>query len=367
MFINKFPPNIFVNGESLSPSDINENNKYFLKCFQQEADKQTAKWTSQYIVVPNVGTPLVGPATITRKIPTSSFRVMNRFPTYTIESYSVLAFYQSTSPITITLPNSDTIVLPARTAALATKPYEFVKLANIAAVTGDLFDITVPAGATFTKLDIQVGFSSDKYDCGDYTATLTPKPELNLVPAASGFPVNFPNDIPEFNEVSYAQSAQFTAMQTNMQNAAVDAKTAYPGRWTVAEFYGPITTGTDLFSTLKPYPCFSDPTFSGVTSAARIIGAYIYLEYTGAAFGVVKFGLTDASGNFLIPGILSTNILINGTGSTTAGVKASTTPPSGLNTVRPTGGVITSDKMIGLDFDFGVGTIDYAAVYLLLQ
>lgn len=366
MFINKFPPNIFVDGESLSPSDINENNKYFLKCFQQEADKQTAKWTTSYSLVVDVATPLVGPATRIRRIPSSAYRVMNRTPTYTIESYSVLAFYQSTSPITITLPNSDTIVLPIRTAAAATKPYEFVKLANIAAVTNAVFDITIPAGATFTKLDIQVGFSSDKYDCGDYTGTLTPKPELNIVPAAV-FPLSFPNDIPEFNETSFAESAQFTTMQTNMQNAAIDAKTAYPGRWTMAEFYGPITAGTDLFSTLKPYPCFSDPTFSGVTSAARIVGAYMYIEYTGLVASSVKFGLTDASGNFLLPGNVSTTVVITGTSSNTYGVKATTAPPSGLNTVRPTGSVITSDKMIGLDFDAGAGTINYAAVYLLLQ
>ena len=80
MFISKKPPVELVAGDILAPESLNENNAYIAEAFQFEADKQTARWTTTYQLVPTVTTAITSATAnidmlMSRRIPPNNFRV----------------------------------------------------------------------------------------------------------------------------------------------------------------------------------------------------------------------------------------------------------------------------------------------------
>lgn len=290
MFIAKKAPIKFLPNDILAPEMVNENNGYFNKAFIQRADQQTCRWTNSYSIVPNASTTLTSAtanltALTTRAIPSTSFRAIGASPVVTIESVTVNAYYTATVPFTLNILG-ETITFPVRDASLALEPYlggNFVTLLNVQSVgSGNaIITMNIPAGVSITKFDVTIGFSSDKYLSGDYTAPLS-KPTLTF---------------PHFTDASAADASTFSTMKTNLETAAASAVTGFPFRWVAAEFNN-IAAGTNASLRYRAIPSFANPTVnSPVANNMRVIGVYVTGAVTGATLGdTIQFGLANNLG-----------------------------------------------------------------------
>lgn len=299
MFIHKNPPNMFSTGDILSPESLNENNNYLLKAIQFEAEKQTARWTSSYELVPSVSTTITSSTSAnirTRNIPSSAFRARNTTPIVTIESISVIAYYTSTAEFELavnitggTTPG-ERIVFPVRDASLSTEPYQVVRLMNQVNAGGandlllclqDLNSATgtsLPAGTTITKFDIIVGFASDRYLSGNQTTAL-----VNPLPVS----------LTQFTDGSTADASAYTSLKTAVETAALSAKAGLPFRWVAFDLWS-ITSSTNAKERAVLIPSYADPSFTGITSSANIIGAFINAKITAGSIGnTIRFGWAD--------------------------------------------------------------------------
>lgn len=353
MIINRKPPIQWTTGEILNPEGINENNQYFSRAFDQVVNKRIARWTTTYSMCPDVSTPLTSGSSagfLIRKIPFDSARAQNNLSVeITIESFSLVAYYSSPAPITISInAGAETVTLPTRSASLATTPYYFTKLCASPNSTENLFVISaLPTGATITKLDITVGFSSDKFECGDNSSSITP-PTLT---------------VPEFTDVTVTDAVAWNAWVTQMTTASAAAITGRPGRWIKADFYD-ISSATHLLLRLKDIPCWVGPSFSSGNRPATIIGAFIDCSYSGAlGTDTVRYGLTDNSGTF--HSIFLAPTLFLTAGSSDSKFTGSVTTPANSLTYTAFD-TPTNDKCIGIQVT-GSATIKKATVYLILQ
>ena len=356
MFIPKKPPVRFLPNEILSPEAINENNGHFTKAFGQQVDAQNCHWSTTYCIVPNASTTLTA---ITpnlssygaRLAPTAAFRAINSNPDVVIESVTINTYYTSTVPWSITIAGGEVITFPVRDASLALEPYlggNFVTLMN-RLCTGVVIDVTsLPGGVSITKLDITVGFRSDKYASGNYTSAVL-KPNLNL---------------PYFTDASVADATVFAAMKTQLETSATGAVAGIPFRWICAEFNN-ITSGSNANLRFRAIPSFLDPAIaiSGVGTNLRIIGVYTVGSVTGGTIGdTIQFGLATAAGAFVVNlsptyvGGAGTYGFTNGNIATLANSVALTAASS----------LPADDRYIQITIT-GTATLTTGTVYLLVQ
>ncbi len=356
---------MFSNGDILSPESLNENNNYLLKAIQFEAEKQTARWTSSYELVQSVSSTITSATSAgirTRNIPSSAFRARNTTPIVTIESISVIAYYTATAEfelavnITGGITPGERIVFPVRDASLSTEPYQVVRLMN-QVNTGGANDLllclqalnsatgtALPAGTTITKFDIIVGFASDRYLSGNQTTAL-----VNPLPVS----------LTQFTDGSSADAPTYTALKTTIETAATAAKAGLPFRWVAFDLWG-ITSATLSKEESVLIPVYADPSFTGVTSAANVIGAFINAKITAGTIGdTIRFGLYN---NDTIAGIVfKTFTLVTG---------GAQTVNDGINSVtnaRYTAADIpTNDRTLSVTVS-GTVNIEHCTIYLLLQ
>jgi len=356
MFIQKNPPNMFSTGDILSPESINENNNYLIKAVQFEANKQTARWTTTYQLVPSASIILSTASSLglrTRHIPTNAARATNTTPIVTVESVSVLAYYTSTSEFRLVINGGkEEIIFPARDSSLALEPYTVVRLMNSTNTNEILMQLvglsstSLPSSILITKFDVTVGFSSDKYLSGNQTTTLV-KPNLSLI---------------SFNDINTADANVFAAIKTSVETAATAAKAGLPFRWTAAEFWS-LTASSADFLTAKPLPTYADPSYTGVTSAPNVIGLYIEAKITAGSIGdKIYFEWCDGSLSSII-NYNSTSTLLSAGAQT---VLDSLLVPT-VNQVRYTAADATAnDRSLRIYCD-GTINIEHATIYMLLQ
>jgi hypothetical protein len=370
MFIAKKPPVELVAGDILAPESINENNAYFAKAFQYEADKQTARWTTTYQLVPTVGTSInSGTANIAdlmvRRVPTGNFRVLgatggtsgsSKTANLNVESVSIVIYYTATVPFELAIrpagtASSERIEFPIRASSLALRPYKVTRLMNLNIGSIDLFRVRdiggstagLPAGVTITKFDVTFGFASDRYDSGDGSNTVITKPQLT---------------VPYFNDADPPDAAVFSSLQTTLSTAATNAKACVPYRWCAVDFFS-INNGTDLRLRTRPIiNAYADASFTGVNSNPNIIGVYIEGNLSTVGTGNIQFGLADATGAYI------TNL-----NSTVAVASVFNGGIIGSTQLRPTSPdvtPITNDFYLQLTVP-GTTVVSRATIYLLLQ
>jgi hypothetical protein len=287
MFILKNPPNIFLDGDIFSPDQINDNNSYFASAFDFVRNRQNARWTSTYSLVPSAGSTLNS---------SSSLSTLSRYspalPTalepVIVESVDIVAYY--TTPVSFTLyvnggteAETERIVFPARAADKATEPYFVTRLMG-SALKSRLLTLTssnvpnngsftsLPLNTSITKMDVTVGFIHNKYN--GFAAAGT-APSLTL---------------PEFTDVSAAVPSEFTALKSTVEAAATAAQRGQPLRWIAADF-GAInsTTPIGLRSITLPEFAFANPT---ITAAAAIRGVSLQGILSSAPVGgIITAGL----------------------------------------------------------------------------
>lgn len=376
MFISKFAPILVSTGEILSPEAINENNNYFRKAFVFEADKQTARWTTSFSLNPTVSTSLTSAVAnldmlLTRRIPPNNFRVMgttggsggsSKLAAVYIESVSVTIYYTATTAFELAIrpfssSSDERIEFPIRSSALATEPYNVVKLMNLTHNdTRDLFRVrnvggttaTLPAGVTITKFDVIVGFASDKYISGNKTDTVLTKPTLS---------------IPTFNDASTADASVFSSLKTTLETAATNAKNGFPFRWCAVDFFD-LNDSSDIRIRSKPIlPAWRDAAFVPFTTYptqlnnnANIIGVWIDADCSVVTSGFISFGLADNTGT-LVPN-LNVNVAVAANAS--GGVIGST------QLRYEAADLAANDRYISISVPAG-NTIRRCTAYLLLQ
>jgi hypothetical protein len=368
MFIHKNPPNMFSNGDILSPESLNENNNYLLKAIQFEAEKQTARWTSNYELVPSVSSTITSASSAnirTRNIPNRLYRSRgSSLPIVTIESISVIAYYTATAEfelavnITSGTTPGERIVFPVRDAGLSTEPYQVVRLmnqVNAGFPTDLLFCLqalnsatgtALPAGTTITKFDVIVGFASDRYISGNGTSAV-----VNPLPVS----------LTQFTDGSSADAATYTALKTAVETAATAAKAGFPYRWVAFDLWSIIST-TNAKERAVLIPSFSDPSFTGVTSAANVVGAFINAKLTAGTIGnTIQFGWADNNATAFVASYNKTFTLAAGGAQTVNdGVLLG-------GTSRYTAAdVPTNDRTLAVIVN-GTVNIEHCTIYLLLQ
>ena len=370
MFISKKPPVELVAGDILAPESLNENNAYIAEAFQFEADKQTARWTTTYQLVPTVTTAITSATAnidmlMSRRIPPNNFRVQgttggtagsSKTANSNIESVTIVIYYEATVAFEIAIkPNgaasSERIEFPIRDASLATEPYTATRLMNININTEDLFRVRaigataagLPAGVTISKFDVTVGFSSDRYDSGDDSDSTITKPTLFLA---------------QYTDTTPPDASVFAALQANLNIDAAIAKSCFPYRWCAVDYFD-ITSATDLRLRLKPIlNAWIDASFSSVTSNPRIIGVWMDANLSTVTAGNISFGLANAAGAVFASFQHSVPVA----SSVQAG-------KIGVATLRPSPADVTpivNDYYLSLTVAGG-NTVKKATVYLLLQ
>jgi hypothetical protein len=367
MFIHKNPPNMFSNGDILSPESLNENNNYLLKAIQFEAEKQTTRWTSTYELVQSVSSTITNATSAnlrTRNIPTSLNRARNTTPIVTIESISVIAYYTATTPFELAVNISlgttpgERIVFPVRDASLSTEPYQVVRLMN-QVNTGNALDLllclqalnsatgtALPTGTTITKFDIIVGFASDRYLSGNQTTAL-----VNPLPVS----------LTQFTDGSTADAATYTALKTAVETAATSAKAGLPFRWAAFDLWG-ITSTTFSKERAVLIPSYADPAFTGVTSSANIIGAFLNAKLTAGTIGnTIQFGVATNAGTSYVANLNSTFTLSSG-GAQTINTGINTTGNSRYTAAD----LPANDQTLSITCS-GTVNIEHCTIYLLLQ
>lgn len=370
MFISKKPPVELVAGDILSPESLNENNAYIAKAFQFEADKQTARWTTTYQLVPTVTTAITSATAnigmlMARRIPPSNFRVLgttggtagsSKTANSNIESVTIVIYYEATVAFEIAIKpiggaSSERIEFPIRDASLATEPYTATRLMNININTEDLFQVRavggtfagLPAGVTITKFDVTVGFSSDRYDSGDDTDSTILKPALFLG---------------SYTDTTPPDADVFAALQTNLNIDAAIAKSCSPYRWCAVDYFD-ITNATDSRLRLKPIlNAWQDASFSSVISNPRIIGVWMDANLSLVGAGNISFGLANAAGAVFASFQNSVPVA--------SSVQAGKIGVATLRPAAPDVPAIVNDYYLSLSVSAG-NTVKKATVYLLLQ
>lgn len=322
MFFTKKAPVQLETGEIFNPESWNENLTYTKAAISDVANREIMRWTSHYSLCPTVGTALT-PSTLIdyRKIgiPPQGDRnghAIGGSPTNVdvyIESIAINAFYTATSPFTLNIygeTENIVITFPERDASLATVPYNIVELANIVADRGgDLLLLDVlPTGTSITKLDITVGFASNKYECGNITynffntITATTKPDIDSLTFAR-----------EVTDGDVLNASTFSQLKTDLQNAAAAAVSGSPVRWahTQMTFYS--SNSGRLFASLG---AFQKPAFVKNETAPQIVGIYACGYNVIASIGNTFFDICDNTGTVIFSA--ATGILGLGTNAFTA-------------------------------------------------
>lgn len=302
MFIHKKQPVRFVNGEIFNPESWNENLSYAKKAIREKADMETYRWTSTFSLVKDVSTPTTNSTGIEYRkihIPPSNFRNTSGNPVdvdFTIESVAITAYYTATNPFTITVygeTENKTITLPARDSSLATTPFDLVELMNITAQrAGELLLLSPVGGTSIEKMDVTVGFASNKYDCGFLSSIgifSTTKPDINT---------SFYDK--EATDETTLNATTFSSLQAHMNSLALNAIKGSASRWSHVEFSDFIKSDIDgcLF---RPIPGFTKASFASIETAANMVGIYVTGYYSSAitAYGTINFGICDNSGSII--------------------------------------------------------------------
>ena len=380
MFFTKKAPVQLETGEIFNPESWNENLTYAKAAISDVANKEIMRWTSHYSLCPNVSTALTPSTGIEYRkigIPPEGDRIVgsgNEVDVY-IESIAINAFYTATSPFTLNIygqTENIVITFPERDASLATVPYNIVELANIVADRGgDLLLLDVlPTGTSITKLDITVGFASNKYECGD----------VSLV----GFP-SFTDSIskPDVDSLTFARevtdgdvlnASTFSQLKTDLQNASQQAIEGSPVRWAhfqFLEYAGSFSNNSRVFGSLGS---FKKAVFAKYETAPLIIGFYAtgYVEM-GASFSTatVNFNLCKNDGSLVSPLLDSSQTF---TVSSTTGIlplTVSDVPSSPYTVLLNTGNlnVLTDDWYISsyISSSFSSNKVKRVDVYVLYQ
>lgn len=349
MFISKFPPYKFANGDILSPESVNANNNYFKKSLDFIADKQTCRWTSTYSLCPTVGSSLTSATAniasyLRRKMPPSTIHSFYKSPPVTVESFSIVIYYQATTTFTMNIVGgTETITFPVRDASLALEPYYVVQLMNITTNSSDLFSITLPAGVTITKFDVTVGFASDRYLSGNLTnATTISKPSLSLT---------------TYNDASLANATTFSSLKTSLETAATSATSGTPFRWIAVDFYDLdlADSGTQLAYRVVDQS-WASPSFANVAGSAAVIALWADIDQGTVGTGSNVITLTNTINTTAV-----INALTLAVGASVQGGIYATTPVRNSST-----DAITSDWALRFTVS-NTNVISRATVYILLQ
>ncbi len=357
MFIARKPPYEWSTGELLNPEGINENNNYFKQVLEQTANEQTCRWTNTFSLVPSVTTPITSSTSFahtTRNIPTSILRTINVTSSVTVEGVYIVAYYTSSFAWTMNISGttSETITFPARTTAEnAVDAFRNVTLLNLTNTSGDLISCSLPSTVNISKLDVTVAYASDKYVCGDFTSSLN-KPTLSYA---------------DFDTNTDLSASAFNTLSSSLINAANAAIKGQPCRWVAVDFFD-INDTTSLRERAKPIPTYQDPSFTNVTSSARVVGFYIDGVCTGIESGdSVTYGWMSNGGSY-ITGF--NNILSLPVGAGPTAFRGGFLVPTGsiyTNTINTK----NLDRYVALTVSNSGGvtipTIQRATVYMLLQ
>jgi len=297
MFITDFPPVQFINGDLVNPEGLNQNLLYTAKAIQQTADKEICRWTTTYSMCPDVSTPLTSANTFGNTVINIPYGVYKSIPVgdlrVTIESITIDALYQSTSDFDITVYGDPitiekTITLPERDSSLAETPFNKVSLFNIEkTITSQLLSINVPAGTTITKMDITVGFITNKFDCGWYNSFFSfqqDKPVIDVQPYLA-------------NNNTTLDAINFEDIYFYLDDKALKGQLAFPSRWGMAEFTN-IVSGTNVNKRTVVIPDWTSASFAKVNTAPTAIGMTGHFYVSGASPGdTIIFSWLDSSGS----------------------------------------------------------------------
>lgn len=362
MYISKYSPIQYKNGEILNPDGINENILYCKKSIAQKADQEVCRWTNTFTLNQNINTAITSVSSIAYRevliAPTNNFRRLDGSGVDIIlESVAINCYYTATTPFTLTINTNptDTITFPARDASLSNVPFDIVKLCgNLLSNETTLLLSGLAAGTSITKMDITCGYSSNKYLCGDLTnsgITNTTKPDYNNII------YNY-----EMDNSTPLNANVFAQIQTDYNTLSTDAVKGTPTRWSMAEFSS-ITSTTGLAFRLKPIPTWEKPSFSVLETSANVIGFFIsYYAISTTASSALSYGWADNNGNFITNYSSSVGTLVNNN-ETNAGFLV-----SAANMVRYSDAANdkTKDRYFKIEFT-GPGTIQKANVFMILQ
>jgi hypothetical protein len=358
MFILRNPPNIFTNGDILSPDQVNDSNSYFAGALDFVANRQNARWTSTYSLTPGPTLPLTSASPLTdlrRDIPPPSVRA-DGYTYITIESVDIVAYYTATTEFALYVndlttsgnnllrtASTEVITFPAREADQANVPYQVTRLMAATSDSTDLFALSapisngaaaaaLPAGVSISRIDITVGFISSRYRA--FGTTVTAPPTVNL---------------PELTDASTANPSVFSSMKSTIEAAATAAHAGRPLRWVSADFRS-VDAFTALGRKSVVLPGFAD-FLPGIDSAAAVRGAYIdaWLD-AGNAGETVSYGISTA------PYYITTPLPVSGFQRLIGGAVFPASPPTTI---------LNTAQLLRLDASGDV-QIRRATVYLLL-
>ena len=367
MYIARKQPILFSNNDILNPEALNENVLYAKQAIKDVADKEVYRWTSAYSFNPDVSTSITSatpvsytevymPPMIARNYGGSGHDIV-------IESVAVTAYYQGTAPFTLIVNSQDpqTIEFPIRDASLATVPYDVVTLINsvnngTTQATTKLLELQVPTGVTITKFDVTVGFSCNKYECGNLTPSghdLVTKPDIDN-----------PTYSYEFNDNSAIDAVQINTITNSYNLLSTGARKGSAARWHHVQFNN-ITSGSSSYVSI---PGFTKASFSPLETAANVIGVYLvghYSDTTATPADVVTIGWANNSGSFIANYFYSNSSLPIGSNLFFDG-QAGFLTPGGPFTNTPNDP--TTDRYIGIKVVTGSNMVIHRVdVYLILQ
>lgn len=345
MFILKNPPNIFLDGDIVSPDQINDNNSYFATAFDFVRGRQNARWTGTYSFVPAANLTLnssTSLSTLTRKFP----QTPSSLNPVLIESVDVIAYYTADTPFTLYVGAAgdyERIEFPARAADKANEPYFVTRLLGARlggqmvlsrpGINDPYVFTNLPLNTSITKFDVTVGFIHNRFNGFD---------------SAPGSPPSLL--LPEFTDASTAGASQFTGLKSTLETAATLAQRGSPMRWVTMDV-GEITDSTPIGrrSITLPESFFLTPT---ITPAAAIRGIAIHGIFTNKVVG----GTVTAS-----VGVPAYDLTVNITSGTPIDFEASFVPSVAA---APTD-FLNIARQLTLTVSAGV-ILERATVYLIL-
>lgn len=365
MYIARKQPILYETGDILNPEGLNENILYANKAIKEVADKEVYRWTSTYSFNPDVSTAITSATSVSYRevyIPPMNARNYGGLGhDITIESVAVTAYYQGTAPFSLIVNSQDpqTIEFPARDASLATVPYDVVRLMNSVnngTTRPDLklLELVVPSGVTITKFDVTVGFSCNKYECGNLTVgghTAVTKPSLD------------PTNSFEINDSDTINATQINNIVTTYNTLSDGATKGSAARWHHCQFNN-ILSGQASYVSI---PGFIKPNFTALETAANVIGVYFvgyYSDTSPSPQDVIRVGWAD-NGGILLANYFSVATPTIGNNLFVDGF-APPTNPNGRYTNTPN--TPTTDRYIKIQIVNGSNMqIHRMDVYLILQ